>query len=57
MEENHGAIRPLMRSKRFEHALDKGYPVTELESNPDFDGLKAKPEFQSLIAQYAKPTQ
>jgi hypothetical protein len=54
--ENHGK-NPPDAIKTLREALEKGYPVTDIESNPDFDNLKARPEFQSLIAEYKKPTQ
>ena len=52
--ENHGN-KSADALKTLREALNKGYPVTEVESNPDFDNLKDRPEFQALIAQYKKP--
>jgi tetratricopeptide (TPR) repeat protein len=37
------------------YALSKGYPVKDLESDPVFDNLKNRPEFQALIKEFNQP--
>ena len=36
-------------------ALQKGYPVKEVESNPDFANLQNNKDFQALLKQFSQP--
>jgi tetratricopeptide (TPR) repeat protein len=49
------ANRPSDSVRTLRDAMSKGYPVQEVESNPDFDNLKRQPEFQALIKEFNQP--
>jgi tetratricopeptide (TPR) repeat protein/predicted Ser/Thr protein kinase len=49
------ASQPSDSIRTLRDALSKGYPVQEVESNPDFDNLKSRPEFQALVKEFRQP--
>jgi serine/threonine protein kinase/tetratricopeptide (TPR) repeat protein len=46
------ANKPADAVRTLHDVLVKGYPIKEVESNPEFDSLQSWPEFQALIKQY-----
>ncbi|MGB0034221.1 MAG: tetratricopeptide repeat protein [Candidatus Acidiferrales bacterium] len=46
------ANKPADALRTLRDVLGKGYPVREVESNPEFESLQKRPEFQALIKQY-----
>jgi eukaryotic-like serine/threonine-protein kinase len=49
------ANRPSDSIRTLRDAMSNGYPVQEVESNPDFDNLKNRTEFQALIKGFDQP--
>jgi serine/threonine-protein kinase len=44
--------KPAEALRTLRDVLAKGYPVREVESNPEFESLQSRPDFQALIKQY-----
>jgi eukaryotic-like serine/threonine-protein kinase len=47
------ANKPTDAMATLREALSKGYPAKDVESNPDFDSLRSRPDFQALIKQFS----
>jgi tetratricopeptide (TPR) repeat protein len=47
------ANKPTDAMATLRDALNKGYPAKDVESNPDFDSLRSRPDFQALIKQFS----
>ena len=50
------ANKPADSLRTLREALQKGYPVKEVESNPDFANLQNNKDFQALLKQFSQPT-
>ena len=47
------ANKPTEAMATLREALSKGYPARDVQSNPDFAALQNRPDYQTLIKQYA----
>lgn len=48
------ANKPADAMASLRDALSKGYPVKDVQSNPDFASVQSRPDFQALIKQYSQ---
>jgi eukaryotic-like serine/threonine-protein kinase len=51
------ANKPDDAIRTLREALSKGYPVKQIQGDPDLGDLAKRPEFQALIKQYSQPPQ
>jgi len=47
------ANKPLDAIRSLREALTKGYPLGDMQADPELENLRSRPEFQALIKEYA----
>jgi len=47
------ANKPLDAIRSLREALTKGYPLGDMQADPELENLRSRPEFQALIKEYS----